>query len=493
MRTSLFKKLIVVTTILISFSACAQKHLPVSLDKFEEFTTFQKPVAESGKIRIPVILIPGFKGSLLKRNGEPLWEKSYTVAFRHLFDELEMDLEAQSEGDFKTYYRSQKIEPAGILSDYHIGGRKLSVKLSVYNDIQQALQEIGGFSEGKDLYTFSYDWRIDNRIAAVRLALKIQQVQDQYRKYLEDALGNDFKAYWDKLYKAGFITKWGQIKVNLVAHSMGGLVSRYYIQMLHGGGQINKLIMLGTPNLGSMDSLRALAEGEYPESIFHFYSKKKTRPIIFSWAATFQLLPRYPGALHTIDNSEVSTGIWGLSGKDIDFDMAITNWDTYNLLPSNSPKAKSYLKYQLKDSYNFYQALNGNADNNYEQDKLVKIRELLDVNIHNMPPPSENESKIIIFGGHCESTLKYAFLGEIEGKNRFVFKKPAEDKEDLSTPNSYSQGDGRVPVDSLDYRRIKKAGEYEFLMCTEHTEMVKDRTFQYNLLRELLAQSQPTR
>jgi pimeloyl-ACP methyl ester carboxylesterase len=40
-------------------------------------------------------------------------------------------------------------------------------------------------------------------------------------------------------------------KVNIIAHSMGGLISRYYIEKLGGVDKVNKLIMLGTPNHGS--------------------------------------------------------------------------------------------------------------------------------------------------------------------------------------------------------------------------------------------------
>ena len=44
--------------------------------------------------------------------------------------------------------------------------------------------------------------------------------------------------------------KYGVEEVDIVAHSMGGLVSRWYIQKL-GGRDVNKLIMIGTPNHGS--------------------------------------------------------------------------------------------------------------------------------------------------------------------------------------------------------------------------------------------------
>lgn len=41
----------------------------------------------------------------------------------------------------------------------------------------------------------------------------------------------------------------GRPKVNIIAHSMGGLVARRYIQIF-GDNSVDKLIMLGTPNLG---------------------------------------------------------------------------------------------------------------------------------------------------------------------------------------------------------------------------------------------------
>ena len=45
-------------------------------------------------------------------------------------------------------------------------------------------------------------------------------------------------------------TETGAKKVDIVAHSMGGLVARYYIQK-SGTGDVGKLIMIGTPNHGS--------------------------------------------------------------------------------------------------------------------------------------------------------------------------------------------------------------------------------------------------
>ncbi len=49
----------------------------------------------------------------------------------------------------------------------------------------------------------------------------------------------------------------GSDKVNIVAHSMGGLVARYYIRIF-GEDSVNKLVMIATPNAGISDNSKRL-------------------------------------------------------------------------------------------------------------------------------------------------------------------------------------------------------------------------------------------
>ncbi len=51
-------------------------------------------------------------------------------------------------------------------------------------------------------------------------------------------------------------------KVDIVAHSMGGVVSRYYAQSDEYNNDIDQLIFLGTPHQGSPESYLAY-EGAY--------------------------------------------------------------------------------------------------------------------------------------------------------------------------------------------------------------------------------------
>lgn len=52
----------------------------------------------------------------------------------------------------------------------------------------------------------------------------------------------------------------GRDKVNIVAHSMGGLVAREYIKNYSGESSVNKLIMIGTPNNGTYGGANTACE-----------------------------------------------------------------------------------------------------------------------------------------------------------------------------------------------------------------------------------------
>ncbi|MDP3793113.1 MAG: hypothetical protein Q8Q89_05325 [bacterium] len=91
-----------------------------------------------------------------------------------------------------------------------------------YDDLIATLKA-NGFVDDKDIFTFPYDWRQSNVITAVQLRNKINEVQ----------------------------AICGCAKVDLVAHSMGGLVARQYIQSTQYENDVDQLIFLGTPHLGA--------------------------------------------------------------------------------------------------------------------------------------------------------------------------------------------------------------------------------------------------
>ncbi len=92
---------------------------------------------------------------------------------------------------------------------------------SLYSSLVNA-----GYEPDKTVFRFPYDWRNDNRTTAVMLKGKI----------------NEAKALS------------GSSKVNIIAHSMGGIVSRVYLEGDSYQYDVDRVFFLGTPQLGSVDS-----------------------------------------------------------------------------------------------------------------------------------------------------------------------------------------------------------------------------------------------
>lgn len=102
-----------------------------------------------------------------------------------------------------------------------------------YDGLWEGLISVG-YEPGKTLFAFPYDWRRDNSETAKVLGDRIDEVLREC----------DCK------------------KVDLVAHSMGGLVARYYIQNIK-NDTVDQLIFLGTPHLGAAKAYLAWEAGEF--------------------------------------------------------------------------------------------------------------------------------------------------------------------------------------------------------------------------------------
>ena len=73
----------------------------------------------------------------------------------------------------------------------------------------------------------------------------------------------------------------------LVGHSMGGLISRFFLECLDGWRETRTLVTFGTPYRGSVDALDTLVNGK---KIKVFDLTEVAR----SLTAIYQLLPTYP-------------------------------------------------------------------------------------------------------------------------------------------------------------------------------------------------------
>jgi len=108
-----------------------------------------------------------------------------------------------------------------------------------YNTLTETLE-----GEGFDVYVAFYDWR----------------------KPIGD---NSFDFLKAKIDEVKALT--GEAKVDIVAHSMGGLVSRAYIQSFLFEDDVEKFVMLGVPNEGLSDAYSPWEGGAIPDNWGKWY------------------------------------------------------------------------------------------------------------------------------------------------------------------------------------------------------------------------------
>ncbi len=192
--------------------------------------------------RHPVVFVPGIMGSELWLGRERIWPN-----LKLLFKEPEL----------LKYPGIPGIEPRGILQEVVVVPNL--VKLEQYSYLGDYLVEDLGYTRGKDFFEFAYDWRQDIRLTAKQLSQFI------------DAL---------------------PVKpIKLVAHSLGTLVSRYYVERLGGKDKVDKLILMGGPHLGTPAAVSSLLFG--PDVLPFGLMGETLRKVISTFYTSYQILPVY--------------------------------------------------------------------------------------------------------------------------------------------------------------------------------------------------------
>jgi pimeloyl-ACP methyl ester carboxylesterase len=210
-----------------------------------------------------IVLLPGIMGSALRKDGTTVWDTSVGAFGRALFSlgASVKDLALDSDGS-----TGEGVEATRLMQNVHLV--PYLWKIDGYSGISRYLQSRLGATLGEDYFEFPYDWRLDNRISAQRLADASAEWLERKRQRHPDA------------------------RLVLIGHSMGGLVARYFIEALGGWRDTRMLITLGTPHRGSVKALDYLANG----------MRKRLGPVtlielsdfIQSLPSVHQLLPIYP-------------------------------------------------------------------------------------------------------------------------------------------------------------------------------------------------------
>jgi Lecithin:cholesterol acyltransferase len=215
-------------------------------------------------MRDVVVCIPGITGSVLRKDGRDVWNISGGAIIGALatlgrsIDDLKLEQDPPDVDDL-----GDGITAPEVIRDVHlIPG---FWKIDGYSKMLRYIEETFDVTRGRNLFEFPYDWRRDNRVAARRL-------QRESNAWLRE---------WRASSGAG------DAKLVLVGHSMGGLISRYFLECLDGWRETRTLVTFGTPYRGSVNALDTLVNGK---KIKFFDLTEVAR----SLTAIYQLLPTYP-------------------------------------------------------------------------------------------------------------------------------------------------------------------------------------------------------
>ena len=222
------------------------------------------------RMRDVVVIVPGITGSGLQKDGKDVWSISGGALWSAL----------ASQGDSLRHLNLHNDDPTADDLGDGIAPSRLAAgahwipglwKIDGYSGILRMLSKefdvVPGTADARrpaNLLEFTYDWRRDNRVAARRL----QQ------------LVNDRLPVWREA------TGFRDAKVIVIAHSMGGLVARYYTEVLGGWHDCKSLITFGTPHRGSLKALDYLVNG-YKNVLLDLTETVRT------FTSLYQLLPIY--------------------------------------------------------------------------------------------------------------------------------------------------------------------------------------------------------
>lgn len=225
------------------------------------------------ELRDVVVFLPGIMGSVLHtKDDKLLWGLTAGTGWRFLtrpsslanalrLDDDDPDRDVPHDG----------VRAVGLLQNVHLIPGLW--KIDGYTGFRAMLTEAFTVEAGDvhpddqrvaNFFEFPYDWRRDNRIAARQL-----------KRFVDE-----------RLHRWRTQTPFKDAKVILVAHSMGGLVSRYYLEVLGGWVDCKALVTIATPHRGSVNAVNFLANGY--RLLFSDFTDA-----VRSLTSVYQLLPRY--------------------------------------------------------------------------------------------------------------------------------------------------------------------------------------------------------
>jgi pSer/pThr/pTyr-binding forkhead associated (FHA) protein len=191
--------------------------------------------------RRTVVFVPGLMGSELWLGNERVWPNVKTIF---------------TNPDLFRYPSKTPLEPRSIVDEVVIVPNL--VKQDQYNRLGDYLVDELSFRRDVDYFDFPYDWRQDVRTSAGQLGQLIESLP-------------------------------GERPVVIIAHSLGTMVTRYYVENLGGGKHIERVILMGGPHKGAVKGLVSMLVA--PEVLPFGIMGERLRKILLTFPSTYQILP----------------------------------------------------------------------------------------------------------------------------------------------------------------------------------------------------------
>lgn len=217
-----------------------------------------------------IVLLPGIMGSVLQKDGVDLWALSGQSILRTITSlGARLQQLVLVDDDYESDDLGDGIRATALMPDARIipGLWKLDGYSKISRTIRETFDVTAGSVDGMspaNFYELPYDWRRDNRVAARQLKRLIDRQLPVWRDERKDP----------------------DAKVIILAHSMGGLVARHYLEVMEGWASCRMLVTMGTPYRGSVKALEYLANG-YKNVLVDLTDAVR------SFTSIYQLLPIY--------------------------------------------------------------------------------------------------------------------------------------------------------------------------------------------------------
>jgi pimeloyl-ACP methyl ester carboxylesterase len=222
------------------------------------------------KLKDIIIILPGITGSVLSKNDKVIWDASYKAIFNAITNPSALYSMKLVNDDPVIDDLGDGVRALRIASDFHLlpGLSKIDGYTALRRMIFRDFEVIEGsvdVAKPANYFEFPYDWRRDNRYSARKLKELVDEHLTRWRKH----------------------TGMTDAQVILIGHSMGGLISRYYLEVLEGWCNCKALITFGTPFRGSVNAVDSLVNGTRQLHL-------DLTDVMRTFTSVYQLLPIYP-------------------------------------------------------------------------------------------------------------------------------------------------------------------------------------------------------